>query len=117
MFDKYYVLEGQEIKPTSLKGYVNWMGTDPERHIGSTDVGGYWVSTVFLAIDHQFGDGPPLLFETMVFAKDPTTGKVDFMDLYCDRCSTYEEAVAMHDKAVDKTYRVFIGEEDWSNDE
>lgn len=25
------------------------------------------VSTVFLAIDHAFGDGPPVLYETMVF--------------------------------------------------
>jgi len=25
------------------------------------------VSTVFLGLNHQFGDGPPLLFETMVF--------------------------------------------------
>lgn len=25
------------------------------------------VSTVFLAIDHAFGDGPPVLYETMIF--------------------------------------------------
>jgi len=25
------------------------------------------VSTVFLGLDHQFGDGPPVLWETMVF--------------------------------------------------
>ncbi len=25
------------------------------------------VSTVWLGLDHQFGDGPPLIFETMIF--------------------------------------------------
>lgn len=28
------------------------------------------ISTVFLAIDHAFGDGPPVLYETMVFGSD-----------------------------------------------
>ena len=29
--------------------------------------GGVNVSTVFLGLDHQFGDGPPVLWETLVF--------------------------------------------------
>lgn len=32
------------------------------------------VSSVYLGIDHAFGDGPPLLFETLVFAEDDTIG-------------------------------------------
>jgi hypothetical protein len=28
---------------------------------------GYWVSTVWLGLDHSFGSGPPVIFETMVF--------------------------------------------------
>jgi hypothetical protein len=28
---------------------------------------GSWVSTVWMGIDHSFGQGPPLIFETMVF--------------------------------------------------
>lgn len=28
----------------------------------------YWVSTVWLGIDHGWGEGPPLIFETMVFS-------------------------------------------------
>lgn len=31
----------------------------------------YWVSTVFLGLDHSYGTGPPLLFETMVFPRWP----------------------------------------------
>lgn len=30
---------------------------------------GMFVSTVFLGLDHQFGQGPPLLYETMTFRR------------------------------------------------
>jgi hypothetical protein len=52
-----------------------------------------WVSTVFLCIDHGFGDGPPVLFETMAFGGD---GK----DLACFRSHTVEEALATHRAVV-----------------
>lgn len=52
------------------------------------------VSTVFLVINHQFGDGPPLLFETMVF------GPETWHDDYCERYSTEAQAVAGHDQAL-----------------
>ncbi len=50
------------------------------------------VSTIFLGLDHQYGEGPPLLFETMIFGGPH--------DQYCNRYSTYDEAVAGHRKAV-----------------
>lgn len=34
-------------------------------------VGNYWVSTVWLGLDHGFGRGAPLIFETMVFNHSP----------------------------------------------
>lgn len=50
------------------------------------------VSTVFLGLDHRFGDqGPPPLFETMIFGGEH--------DEYQERCSTWEEAEAMHTEA------------------
>lgn len=54
------------------------------------------VSTVFLGLDHQWGDGPPLLFETMVFPED------DFAEEDMDRYSTWEEAVEGHRNMVEK---------------
>ena len=33
----------------------------------SAGADGVMVSTVFLGLDHQFGDGPPVLWETLVF--------------------------------------------------
>src|ERR1035437_632572 len=36
-------------------------------HVGQTVIGKVNISTIFLHIDHRFGDGSPLLFETMIF--------------------------------------------------
>jgi hypothetical protein len=52
------------------------------------------ISTVFLGLNHRFGEGSPLLFETMVFG-----GKLDEAQ---ERYSTYEEAEKGHEKMVNK---------------
>ena len=53
-----------------------------------------WVSTVWLGINHQYGDGPPLIFETMVFSED------DDVDGYMRRYSTEAEARTGHNAVV-----------------
>jgi len=58
------------------------------------------VSTVFLGMDHQFGDGPPLLFETLVFG-----GEHDG-DMW--RYSTWEEAETGHKEVVERLLRIAI---------
>ena len=68
-----------------------------DRVVHQTVVAGCEVSTVFLAIDHQLGNGPPVLWETMVFGGDPRA------DLDRGRCSgTYEQAETMHWKMCDR---------------
>jgi len=62
------------------------------RHIGKTTVGEAEVSTVWLGDDHQFGPGPPLIFETMIFGGPH--------DQFCDRYTTKEEATAGHQRVV-----------------
>lgn len=61
-------------------------------------VTGLWwggrVSTVFLGLDHSFWEGPPLIFETMVF------GPGNWSDFDQDRYSTEEQAKAGHKKMV-----------------
>lgn len=48
-----------------------------DRVVGRTKIGRFWVSTVFLCVNHGHDDGEPVLFETMVF--DSTTGgAIDF---------------------------------------
>jgi len=61
-----------------------------ERMVAQEDVGTYYVSTVFLGLDHSFGGEVPLLFESMIFPDGN----------YCDRCGTWDEAIDMHETAV-----------------
>ena len=80
---------------------VEWdriFSDDSSRRVGLTVVDGYIVSTVFLGINHRLttvdGDGPPIVFETMIFKGDSNT------DLYMDRYCTWDEAVKGHEVAV-----------------
>lgn len=41
-----------------------------QRVVAQTSVGNAFVSTVFLGLDHQWGNGPPVLYETMAFVDD-----------------------------------------------
>ena len=58
-------------------------------------VGGFRVSTVWLGLNHNYGNGPPLIFETMIFPSD------GYDDLWCERYSTLDEATAGHEKALE----------------
>lgn len=64
---------------------------DKNRIVKQETIGKADVSTVFLGLDHGFGEGEPLLFETMIFG-----GKEEG---YQDRCTTWEQAEEMHLKA------------------
>ena len=61
---------------------------EQDRSIARAEFGDTVISTVFLGLDHNFGDGPPLLFETMVFGGT--------FDGECTRYSTWDQAVAGH---------------------
>lgn len=78
--------------PIGRAAVADIFGSD--RRVGDDTVAGdVRVSTVFLGLDHQFDDdGPPLLFETMIFG-----GKHDG---YQERYSTWEEAEAGHKIAL-----------------
>ena len=69
---------------------------DDSQEVGNTIVGAYRVSTVWIGIDHSWGAGPPLIFETMVFGPESSGG----FDLDCRRYSTEDEARAGHDEMV-----------------
>lgn len=75
------------------------------RRVAEDQVGPYWVSTVWLGIDHGFGFGPephpPIIFETMVFATHRNTERETLgPDLDCRRYTTEEEARAGHEEMV-----------------
>lgn len=85
----YYKLEGHT--PVPIEDVLEWAsGFDrTTRRVAQTMIGEARVSTVFLGLDHSYGEGPPILFETMVFG-----GPLDQEE---ERCSTWEEAEAMHE--------------------
>jgi hypothetical protein len=75
------------------------------RVVAKTVVGGTLVSTVFMGIDHNFREeGPPVLFETMVFGDDETCD----IDLGQWRYCTWEEAEAGHRAVVSSLERIAI---------
>ena len=67
------------------------------KRVAEDTVGPYWISTVHLRIDHGHGRGRPLIFETMVFAKDADPLN---LDNWCERYCTEDEAKAGHTVAV-----------------
>lgn len=110
----YWILKDK--KPVKVDTVEEWgvmfENTDGRR-VAQDTVGDFWISTVFLGMDHNFSsDGPPLLFETMVFdqsCKRPLRLRKDSgeeiesigEDVYQNRYATWEEAEAGHKEAVE----------------
>jgi len=70
-----------------------------------------FISTVWLGLNHNFGEGEPLIFETMVFnankkKKFKLGSKKEYESIGeetdMDRYSTLEEAIKGHQKMVKK---------------
>ncbi len=88
---KYILDENKNCVPVDLMTWARYFES-ADRIVRKSDFEGGHVSTVFLGLDHQYGDGPPLLFETMIFGGPH--------DQWCERCSTWKEAEAQHEKAL-----------------
>jgi hypothetical protein len=76
-----------------------WLDTATERTV--------WVSTVFLSMDHGFSDeGPPIVFETLVFGLPPDHPLRDYMRRYstaADARRGHAEIVKLVGKAIRET--------------
>jgi hypothetical protein len=91
----YYNRDGTPI-PDAMEWARQFEGTS-SRRVARTKVTdaadpskSFDVSTVFIGLDHGFGDGPPLIFESMTFAEG------DSMDEMCERYSTETQARQGH---------------------
>ena len=62
---KYILKDGEPVPCEDIIEWATWFET-ADRVVAKSTKDDIEVSTVFLGTDHQFGDGPPLLFETMV---------------------------------------------------
>ena len=86
----YYILKGRAVVPATREEWSDFY-PGPERIVAQTMIGTVRVSTVFLGIDHSFTlEGPPIVFETMIFADDDWAG----IDQW--RYATYDEAEQGH---------------------
>ena len=101
----YYDLEGKSITAEewtelySARGRTGDGYSSPAQdfsRIALTQKDGVTVSTVWLGIDHSFGTGVPLIFETMVFGGE--------FDQDMDRYATKEEALAGHEAMCQKIW-------------
>jgi hypothetical protein len=78
----------------SEEGYTG----DSYVRVAQDQVGTAWVSTVWLGINHNWSDGPPIIFETMIFGDYFIDGEL--VDTDCARYSTEEEAIEGHKRTV-----------------
>lgn len=82
---------GQITRCDDLMDWARFMENN-DRRVARDEVGDIYISTVFLGTDHGWRNPEPILFETMIFGGEH--------DGYQERCSTYDEAVKMHEVAV-----------------
>jgi len=90
-----YILRGK--KPVRCDNIFKWSRfmDKKNRHVANTYIGSVRISTVFLALNHNFSDkASPLLFETMVFGGE--------LDLCLERYRTWDGAAAGHKRWVAK---------------
>lgn len=87
--------------PLDQAGGMAAFGRDVNRTVAYTRITGgsppqvFEVSTVHLVLDHGWGDGPPIIFETMVFGPDG-----DEWGDFCDRYTTEQQARNGHTAVV-----------------
>jgi hypothetical protein len=87
------------------------MQTDPEKYslsktIKFTRYNGIDVSTVFMGLDHNHGNGRAILFETMVFYDKSIEEQqsLEYYNQYQCRYYTYDEAIEGHREICTKLH-------------
>lgn len=93
----YYLKNDHTYEPCDLETWSEqFKFMDKSRQVASESINGKHISTVWLGLNHNHFLGKPLLFETMVFE-----GEEGDLTIYCDRYSTWDEAVEGHNKAIE----------------
>lgn len=84
--------------PTLGESARLWDWAEHNRVVKQERIGDYFISTVFLVIDHSFGRGDPILFETMIFYEGG--GVSPLAEQYMERYRSWDAAMAGHEEAV-----------------
>lgn len=87
----YFLNEDHTYIPCSLMKWANQFN-EMDNHVADETINDKRISTIWMGSDHNYFLGQPLLFETMVFGHGN--------DIYCERYTTWEQAVEGHKKAV-----------------
>lgn len=104
--DKWRILDedGRLVHPESFEELEDFLGSDRKvverTYLVGVDGDPIMVSTVFLTLDHSFGRGPPVRWETMVFK-----GETSWADYNMERYTSIEEARCGHTQMVEKVKR------------
>lgn len=90
-------------RPCSLGAWAMWFESrGAERFLKQTRLpNGYFVSTIWLGIDHGFGRGPPIIFESMVFQSPKSEHSLGPMRDQ-RRYATRREALEGHEALVEE---------------
>ena len=88
-----WILRDGVAVPAGVEEWGAWF-EKADRTVAKTGVGEAQVSTVFLGLNHSFGEGPPVLWETLVFG-GPLDGEMD-------RYTSREDAEAGHAAMVER---------------
>lgn len=98
---RYILVNHVPVPEPDLHTWAKWMGTGDNRRVKLYDAGSWRVSTVFLGLDYNFhAEGPPILFETMVFFFDKRREEKEHKDVFMWRYDTWDKSLLGHSIAV-----------------
>lgn len=93
MIQQYILRHRKPVPCDDILKWARFFESRFVRKVRITFLGSVRVSTVFLALDHNYAFGEPLLFETMIFDLFDKGGEeVNFTQ----QCSTHRAALRMH---------------------
>jgi hypothetical protein len=104
LLHRFYILDERGECPVhcdNIEQWMDWYLGTVLRRVDKSFLGAIFISTIFLGIDHSFGDNQsPVLWETMVFRMEDNEIAET---LECERCNgNREQALAMHAGMVDR---------------
>lgn len=110
----YYVLDKQHrVIRADAHEWSLFFSDFSKRQLAETITSLYRISTVFLGIDHGWGKGPPIVFETMAFELAETEVKfsdgqkfITHEDFETARYSSWDDAMAGHRAMVRRIKRM-----------
>ncbi len=86
--------DGNPVAEPDVVKWAEWFQS-ADRCVAQEQVGDALISTIFLGVNHNFTDGPPIVWETMIFG-----GKLDQEQVRCS--GSRKDAEAMHARMVQK---------------